>query len=142
MFLLVQLRAIRGRKDLGPRLVVKTPRTARKGGKSRWPGPVKPALRAGMKKAGELPTEISLTMLPKTVCAQCALLEPFDSLSDWNLSFLKQQSGQQPAVFPGSHGKAATTITSTSIPGRQKSVVRQARTGGFAGSTHSFQTEL
>src|SRR5262249_10222748 len=39
-------------------------------------------------------------------------------------------------------GKAATTITSTSIPGRQKSVVRQARTGGFAGSTHSFQTEL
>src|SRR5262245_19353146 len=39
-------------------------------------------------------------------------------------------------------GKAATTITSTSIPGRQKSVVRQARTGGFARSTHSFQTEL
>jgi hypothetical protein len=34
-----------------------------------------------------------LTLLPKTVCAQCALLEPFDSLSDWNLSFLKQQSG-------------------------------------------------
>src|SRR6266849_3268679 len=44
------------------------------------------------------------------------------------------RSGQQPAVFPGSHGKAATTITSTSIPGRQKSVVRQARTGGFAGA--------
>jgi len=40
------------------------------------------------------------------------------------------------------HGTAATTITSTSIPGRQKSVVRQARAGGFAGSTHSFQTEL
>jgi hypothetical protein len=38
------------------------------------------------------------------------------------------------------HGTAATTITSTSIPGRQKSVVRQARAGGFAGSTHSFQT--
>src|SRR5215472_7649157 len=34
------------------------------------------------------------------------------------------------------HGKAATTITSTSIPGRQKSVVRQARAGGSAGSTH------
>ena len=46
-----------------------------------------------MKKAGELPAEISLTMLPKTVCTQRALLEPFDSLSDWNLSFLKQQSG-------------------------------------------------
>ena len=40
------------------------------------------------------------------------------------------------------HGKAATTMTSTSIPGRQKSVVRPARTGRFAGSTHSFQTEL
>ena len=40
------------------------------------------------------------------------------------------------------HGTAATTITSTSIPGRQKSVVRQARAGGFAGSTHSFQTKL
>src|SRR5262245_27865095 len=40
------------------------------------------------------------------------------------------------------HGKAATTITSTSIPGRQKSVVRQARAGGLARSTHSFQTEL
>src|SRR5215470_13076438 len=40
------------------------------------------------------------------------------------------------------HGTAATTMTSTSIPGRQKSVVRQARAGGFAGSTHSFQTEL
>ena len=39
-------------------------------------------------------------------------------------------------------GKAATTITSTSIPGRQKSVVRQARAGGFAESTHAFQTEL
>ena len=40
------------------------------------------------------------------------------------------------------HGTAAITMTSTSIPGRQKSVVRQARTGGFTGSTHSFQTEL
>src|SRR5262245_18005132 len=40
------------------------------------------------------------------------------------------------------HGTAATTMTSTSIPGRQKSVVRQARAGGYAGSTQSFQTEL
>jgi hypothetical protein len=60
---------------------------------------------------------------------------------------LRRRSAIEPVighsvVFPGSHGKAATTITSTSIPGRQKSVVRQARTGGFAGSTHSFQTEL
>lgn len=39
-------------------------------------------------------------------------------------------------------GTVAITITSTSIPGRQKSVVRQARAGGFTGSTHSFQTEL
>ena len=46
------------------------------------------------------------------------------------------------APRPQAHGKAATTITSTSIPGRQKSVVRQARAGGFAGSTHSFQTAL
>jgi hypothetical protein len=44
-----------------------------------------------------------------------------------------------PPIF---YGKAATTMTSTSIPGCQKSVVRQARAGGFAGSTHSFQIEL
>src|SRR3981189_3715586 len=46
------------------------------------------------------------------------------------------------ALLAAAHGTAATTITSTSIPGRQKSVLRQARAGGFAGSTHSFQTEL
>src|SRR5262249_41275156 len=56
---------------------------------------------------------------------------PASTCADWSAS--------QTAM---AHGTAATTITSTSIPDRQKSVVRQARAGGFAGSTHSFQTEL
>src|SRR5215471_7951912 len=34
-----------------------------------------------------------LTLSPKAFCVQCANLEPFDTLSDWSLLFLIQQSG-------------------------------------------------
>ena len=78
-------------------------------------------------------------------CARCLLIERRKTASR------RSRSGTHPGITCAewsasqtamAHGTAATTITSTSIPGRQKSVVRQARAGGFAGSTHSFQTEL
>jgi hypothetical protein len=78
-------------------------------------------------------------------CARCLLIERRKTASR------RSRSGTHPGITCAewsasqtamAHGTAATTITSTSIPGCQKSVVRQARAGGFAGSTHSFQTEL
>jgi len=61
-------------------------------------------------------------------------------IKDSNGHFVKGDLAPQKTCH--GHGTAATTITSMSIPGRQKPVVRQARAGGFAGSTQSFQTEL
>src|ERR1700741_1155873 len=67
------------------------------------------------------------------------LVSPPRRLIVWGGPFFLLIAAPQPPI---GYGTAATTMTSTSIPGRQKSDVRQARTGGFVGSTHWFQTEL
>ena len=65
--------------------------------------------------------------------------------SDWPVLTRPRLAGFQvstEALDDAESGKAAITMTSTSMPGRQNSVVRQVRTGAFAGSTHWFQTAL